>query len=197
MARRGESTLVPHLLLSGLCALMALPLLWMVTTALKTRDEVFNHPYWWIPLQPHLWTNIKRVFTSVPFAHYIGNSVYVSVVVTVCDLFFSTLAGYALAKFEVPGRRLFFAMIIATMMIPFIIILIPEYVIIRDLGWLDTYTGLIVPFAISSFGVFLMRQAFTRMPDDLIAAARIDGAGEWHILFRIAVPLRSGRPACA
>jgi ABC-type glycerol-3-phosphate transport system permease component len=186
MARR--NTLI-HVLLGVFCAFMAVPLLWMVTTALKTRKEVFNHPYWWIPLEPHLWTNIVRVFGSVPFAQYFGNSLYTSVVVTVSDLFFSTLAGYALAKFDFPGRRIFFALIIATMMVPFIIILIPEYVIIRDLGWLDTYRGLIVPFAISSFGIFLMRQAFSRMPDDLIAAARIDGAGEWYILFRIAVPL--------
>jgi multiple sugar transport system permease protein len=107
----------------------------------------------------------------------------------VSDLLFATMAGYALAKFDFPGRRLFFALVLGTMMVPFIVILIPEYVIIRSFGWLDTYQGLIAPFAISSFGVFLMRQAFLRMPDDLIAAARIDGAGEWFILFRIAVPL--------
>ncbi len=191
MARKrlADSNLAIHVVLGVFCAFMALPLLWMVTTALKTREEVFNHPYWWIPLQPHLWANVQRVFDSVPFGQYFGNSLFVSVIVTICDLFFSTMAGYALAKFEFPGRRLFFALIIGTMMIPFIIILIPEYVIIRDLGWLDTYRGLIVPFAISSFGIFLMRQAFSRMPDDLLAAARIDGASEWHILFRIAVPL--------
>ncbi len=189
MRRAGRGDWAAHLVLGVICLVMALPLLWMVATALKTHEEVFTHPYWWIPARPHLLANIGRVFSTVPFGRYFLNSTAVSAIVTLSDLCFSTLAGYALAKLDFPGRRLFFMLVVGTMMVPFIIILIPEYILVRSFGWLDSYTGLIVPFAMSSFGIFLMRQAFLRMPDDLLAAARIDGAGEWRILLRIAVPL--------
>jgi multiple sugar transport system permease protein len=182
-------TLAIHVLLAAICVVMALPLFWMVLTALKTHDEVYTHPYWWWPSHPHLADNIKRLFATVPFGRYFLNSFVVSSAATVTDLLFATMAGYALAKFKFPGQRLFFALVVGTMMVPFIVILIPEYVIIRSFGWLDTYQGLIAPFAISSLGIFLMRQAFARMPDDILDAARMDGAGEWYILFRIAVPL--------
>ncbi len=178
-----------HVVLGLVCLVMALPLLWMLATSLKTHADVFTHPYYWIPAHPHLLDNIRRVLGAAPFGRYYLNSLIVSVTVTVSDLFFSTLAGYALARLEFPGRSVFFAVVIGTMMVPFIVILIPEYVMIRQFGWLDSYRGLIMPFAISSFGIFLMRQAFLRMPEELLAAARIDGAGEWRILFRIAVPL--------
>jgi multiple sugar transport system permease protein len=188
-SRVQTGTITTHAALIAMCFLMVLPLLWMLLTATKTHEEVFDHPYWWWPAQPHLWTNVRRVFASIPFGRYFANSLIVSSGVTLCDLVFATMAGYALAKFEFPGRRAFFALVVGTMMVPFIVILIPEYVIIRNFGWLDTYQGLMAPFAISSFGIFLMRQAFLRMPEDLLSAARIDGAGEWYILFRIAVPL--------
>ena len=182
-------TLAIHVLLAAICVVMALPLFWMVLTALKTHDEVYTHPYWWWPSHPHLTDNIKRLVAAVPFGLYFLNSFVVSSAATVTDLLFATMAGYALAKFKFPGQRLFFALVVGTMMVPFIVILIPEYVIIRSFGWLDTYQGLIAPFAISSLGIFLMRQAFARMPDDILDAARMDGAGEWYILFRIAMPL--------
>ena len=165
MSRLGKIT--THAVLIAICAAMALPLFWMVLTALKTHDEVFTHPYWWWPDRPHLVDNIKRVFANVPFARYFFNSAVVSCAVTVIDLVFATMAGYALAKFKFPGRQIFFVLVVGTMMVPFIVILIPEYVIVRNFGWLDTYQGLIAPFAISSLGIFLMRQAFLRMPDDL------------------------------
>ncbi|MFI5015020.1 MAG: carbohydrate ABC transporter permease [Hyphomicrobiales bacterium] len=183
------SQILPHLVLLIVCAVIALPLIWMVLTALKAPQDIFNKPFWWIPPEPHFAENMRRVFAMIPFGRYFGNSVVVAGTVTACDLFFSTLAGYALAKYRFPGRDLFFGVIVATMMVPFIVVLIPQYIIVRSLGWLDSYAGLIIPFAISSFGIFLMRQAFLGMPDELIEAARLDGAGEWRILFRIVVPL--------
>jgi ABC-type glycerol-3-phosphate transport system permease component len=170
-------------------ALMAMPLAWMLLTAVKSHEDVFVRPPWWLPDQLHLVENIRRVFQTISFGRYFGNSVLVSTAVTLSDLLFSTMAGFALAKYRFPGRNAIFAGIVATMMVPFIVIVIPEYIIIRDLGWLDSYLGLIVPFAVSSFGVFMMRQAFQGLPDELLDAARIDGASEWRILFRIAVPL--------
>jgi multiple sugar transport system permease protein len=178
-----------HATLIVVSALMLLPLLFMLVTATKTQQDLFTKPLWFIPAEPKLAANVARVFQRIPFATFFGNSLFVSVVVTASDLFFSTLAGYALAIYRFPGRQVIFAVVIGTMMVPFIVILIPQYIIIRNLGWLDTYQGLIAPFAVSSFGIFLMRQAFRRMPHELIDAARIDGAGEWRILARIVVPL--------
>jgi len=182
-------TAAVHVTLALACLIMALPLVWMVLTALKTHQDVFTKPIWWIPRPPHLMENISRVFSMIPFTRYFGNSLVVSTTITVCDLFFSTITGFALAKYRFPGRSLVFGFIMATMMVPFIVILIPEYIIVRRLGWINSYAALIVPFAISSFGIFMMRQAFLGVSDDLIAAARIDGAGDLRILFQIVVPL--------
>ncbi|MFT8245889.1 carbohydrate ABC transporter permease [Roseomonas sp. BN140053] len=182
-------TLAVHAVLIAVCALVILPLLWMALTAFKSHDQVFTHSPWWIPPSSHLGENIRQVFSRVPLGRYFLNSLAVSTAITLLDLFFSTLAGYALAKYRFRGRDAIFGAIVATMMVPFIVILIPQYIIVRDLGWLDTYAALILPFAVSSFGIFMMRQAFADTPDELIDAARIDGAGEWRILFRIVVPL--------
>jgi multiple sugar transport system permease protein len=178
-----------HAVLIVVSAVMTLPLLFMLATTLKAQQDMFTKPLWFIPAHPLLAANLARVFERIPFGTFFGNSLLVSGVVTVLDLLLSTMAGYALAIYRFPGRQAIFAGVIGTMMVPSIVILIPQYIIIRNLGWLDTYQGLIAPFAVSSFGIFLMRQAFGRMPIDLINAARIDGAGEWRILFRIVVPL--------
>jgi len=184
-----SKTVLIHIILVIACAIVLLPLTWMILTSLKSHQDVFTKPLWWIPPKPMFWANVQLVFDRIPFGRYFFNSVVVATSATVLDLFFSTMAGFALAKYRFPGRGLIFGGIVATMMVPFIVILIPQYIIVRNLGWLDTYAGLIVPFAISSFGIFLMRQAFLGTPDELIDAARIDGASEWRILFQILVPL--------
>ncbi|WP_342362099.1 carbohydrate ABC transporter permease [Terrarubrum flagellatum] len=173
------------------CALIIVPLAWMVLTATKTHEDVFTQAPWWIPDHPNLVQNIKNVFARIDFGRYFFNSLVVCAAITLLDLVFATLAGYALAKYRFPGKPIIFAIIIATMMVPFIVLVIPQYLIVRDLGWLDSYAGLIVPFAISSFGIFLMRQALAGTPDELIDAARIDGAGEWRILLQIVVPMHT------
>jgi multiple sugar transport system permease protein len=184
-----RQTLAIHAVLVVVCFLIALPLVWMLLTALKSHDQVFTKPFWWVPARPMLAANVEAVFDRIPFARYLFNSIVVATVVAVSDCFFSALAGFALAKYRFPGRNIVFGMVIATMMVPFIVILIPQYIIIRNFGWLDSYAALIVPFAVSSFGIFLMRQAFLAMPNEFLDAARIDGAGEWRILFQIAIPL--------
>ena len=178
-----------HLCLGAASLLIALPLLWMVLTALKTHQQVFTEPMWRIPAEIQLGANIAQVFKLIPFWRYFTNSLIVATVVTVGDLFFSTLAGFGLAKYRFPGRNLIFGGIVATMMIPFIVIIIPQYIIVRRLGWIDTYAGLTIPFLISSFGIFMLRQAFLSVPDDIIASARIDGAHDLRVLFQIVVPL--------
>ena len=187
--RRFWSDSLIHLCLGVASLLIALPLLWMVLTALKTHQQVFTEPMWRIPEQVQLGANIAQVFKLIPFWRYFVNSLIVATVVTVGDLFFSTLAGFGLAKYRFPGRNLIFASIVATMMIPFIVIMIPQYIIVRNLGWIDTYAGLTIPFLISSFGIFMLRQAFLTVPDDIIASARIDGAHDLRVLFQIVVPL--------
>jgi multiple sugar transport system permease protein len=182
-------TLAIHAVLIATSAIIFVPLLWMMLTALKSHDDVFTHSPWWIPPQPHLALNVEHVLEKIPFFRYFANSLIVATSVTILDLLFSTMAGYALAKYRFPGRNIIFGLVVATMMVPFIVIVIPQYIIVRNLGWLDSYSALIVPFAVSSFGIFLMRQAFEGVPDELIDAARIDGAGEWRILFQIVVPL--------
>lgn len=187
-AREPQPWLI-HAVLIITCAIIITPLAWMVVTSLKVHEDVFNKPMWWIPSEPQLFENIKRVFERIDFIRYFFNSVIVSTSVTLLDLFFSTLCGYALAKYRFPGRDIVFGTIIATMMVPFIVIMVPQYILVRSFGWIDSYTGLIVPAAISSFGIFMMRQAFGGTPDELIDAARIDGASELRILFQIVVPM--------
>src|SRR5260221_10588661 len=111
-----RSALAAHAALCLVSALIALPLLWMLLTALKTHQEVFTKPAWWVPLTPHLRENIERVFAVIPFGRYLLNSTFVSGTITASDLFFSTLAGFALAKYRFPGRSLFFGVVISTMM---------------------------------------------------------------------------------
>jgi ABC-type glycerol-3-phosphate transport system permease component len=178
-----------HLCLAAACVVIALPLVWMVLTALKTHQQVFTEPIWRIPSHVQIGANIARVFELVPFWRYFTNSLIVATLITVGDLFFSTLAGFGLAKYRFPGRNLIFAVIVGTMMIPFIVIMIPEYIIVRRLGWIDSYAGLTIPFLISSFGIFMLRQAFLTVSDDMIASARIDGAHDLRVLFEIVVPL--------
>lgn len=186
---REPEPIFAHVILLLFCAIIILPLAWMVVTAMKSHQDVFNKPLWWIPPQPLLWENIKTVFDRIDFARYFVNSFIVSAAITALDVFFSTLCGFALAKYRFRGRNIVFAMIVATMMVPFIVIMVPQYILVRQFGWLDTYAGLIIPAAISSFGIFLMRQAFLSTPDELLDAARMDGASEWRILFQIVVPM--------
>jgi ABC-type glycerol-3-phosphate transport system permease component len=189
---RGRALVGPaliHLALISASAVVILPLVWMVLATLKTHEQLFTQPMWAIPGHVQFAANVRRVFALIPFWRYFANSLIVATLITAGDLFFSTLAGFGLAKYRFPGRDIVFAVIVGTMMIPFIVIMIPQYIIVRRLGWIDTYTGLTVPFLISSFGIFMMRQAFLSASDDMIASARIDGAHDLRVLFQIVVPL--------
>jgi multiple sugar transport system permease protein len=168
--------------------LVFVPLLWMVLSSFKSLDETLTPVIRWLPSQWHF-SNFSQVFNDNQFGTYFKNSVIVSASVTLMNLFVSSLAGYGLAKFTFPGRTLLLLFFLAILMIPFQVIMIPVYIVVRQFGWINTYWGLIVPAGVSAFGVFFMRQAISVLPDELFEAARLDGAGELLIYLRILLPL--------
>jgi len=165
-----------------------LPILWMVSTSLKPLNRVFELPIQWIPRPPQ-WHNYPDAWRQFPFARYFVNSFIVSASVTVLNVFLAGLAGYSLAKYRYFGQRALFIAILSTLMLPIEVLMVPTFLIVKALGWLNTYQGLIIPVVADAFGVFLMRQFMLGLPDSLVEAARIDGAGELGTYFRIVVPL--------
>ena len=194
MLRQRISRLVLYLTMCLGLLFFCVPLYYMLSTSFKAEREVFAIPVHWFPhtFQPE---NYIEAFLAAPFPRYFWNSLLVAVIVVGSTVLFGSLAGYGFAKFEFPGRRVAFLFILSTMMIPFQVLLIPLYVVVHKLGWTNSYAGLIVPGALSAFGVFLMRQACLTLPDELLDAARIDGARELGIFIRIIFPLL--KPAIA
>ena len=175
-------------------AVVAVPIYWMFSSALKTSPEILAIPIRWVPSQPRF-HNFADAWNSAPFYTYLFNSVFVALAVTLSTLLFASLTGHALAKYSFPGRDVCFGFVLSTMMIPFSVIIIPLFVLVRDLGWMNSYYALIVPAGMSAFGVFLMRQFIMTLPDELLDAARIDGASEPSIFGLIVLPLT--KPALA
>jgi multiple sugar transport system permease protein len=167
--------------------LMAAPLLMMVLTSFKTSSEALRVPPTILPANPTL-NSYHTVLTDAPFFTWFRNSVIVSVSVTALVLFTSSLAGYVFAKFSFPGRSILFMLLLMTLMVPFPVILVPIYLIVSKLHLLNSLLALIVPGMVSAFGIFLMRQFAAAIPDDLIDAARIDGASEFLIYWKLIRP---------
>ncbi|HIJ65043.1 MAG TPA: carbohydrate ABC transporter permease [Candidatus Hydrogenedentes bacterium] len=187
MKRIGAKTaLAIALALGG--AVTMFPFAWMVLTAFKTNTEAMSPTISLFPAQWQ-WHNFADTFRAAPFGVYFFNSFVVAVIVTVAVMLTSLMAGYAFARLEFPGRRVLFAMFLATMMVPFEIALIPNFVLIRSLGWYNTYAALIVPWCANAFSIFLARQAFMRLPSDYFDAARVDGCGHLRFLAWVAAPL--------
>uniref|UniRef100_A0A7C1FEU6 Carbohydrate ABC transporter permease n=1 Tax=Caldilinea aerophila TaxID=133453 RepID=A0A7C1FEU6_9CHLR len=178
----------------GQCALFAgailitTPALYMLSASFMTNSELFSARFQLLPSTLY-WGNYVEVFARFNFMRYLSNSVFVTGVIVLLNLLFSPMVGYSLAKFDYPGKNILLLFILATVMVPFTAILIPLFLIVRGLGWVNTYQGLIIPFAMSAFGIFLMRQFIVSVPDDYIDAARIDGASEFRIYFQIVLPL--------
>ncbi|MEO8609932.1 MAG: carbohydrate ABC transporter permease [Chloroflexota bacterium] len=171
--------------------IICLPLIWMVTSSLKAPNRLFTVPIDWIPWE-FRWQNYVEAWNTAPFARYFFNSVYVSGAATLANLFFCSLAGYGFAKYNFFGKNILFLLILATMMIPFHVVIVPLFILMRDLKWLNSYSALIIPGAMSAFGIFLLRQFIMTLPDELFDAARIDGAGEFRIYTQIVLPLSKG-----
>jgi multiple sugar transport system permease protein len=187
-AFRWSGSFATYLTVAAGALVMVLPFFWMVNASLMTSGEIQRQPPVWLPAQPQF-ENYVRLLDAMPLFRLYGNSLFVSVATTLGVLATSSLAGFAFAKYEFPGKNLLFIMILATMMVPFFVTLIPVFFIVRQLGWINTYQGLIVPGIISAYGIFLMRQFISTLPDELLDAARIDGASEPRIFFSILMPL--------
>jgi multiple sugar transport system permease protein len=185
--RRGQATraVVWVLLLAG-GLLMVMPFVYMLSTSLKTNAEVYELSL--LPRAPTL-ANYRRLAGASGFPRWFLNSLAIAVVTTASVLFFDSLVGYTLAKFRFRGRRAVFLGILSTLMIPTEMLVLPWYVMSKNLGWLDTYWGIMFPGMMTGFGTFLMKQFFESVPDELLEAARVDGLGEFQIWWRIAMPL--------
>ncbi len=184
MARR----IGTHILLILGAVVMVSAFAWMLSTSLMTDAETQKVPIALVPESPQ-WGNFAEAYDQAPFERYFINSMITSVAVTAGVLFSSILAGYAFACLEFRGRRLIFGALLATMMIPFEVTVIPNSLIVMRLGWYDTYLALIVPWTASVFSIFLLRQFFKSLPRDYFEAAQIDGCGHWRYLWQVAVPM--------
>ena len=183
--------LVFALLLAG-ALLMCGPFLWMVSTSIKPAAEVFKFPPVLLTAAPQP-QNYLLIFTTIPFGRAVLNSLVVAGCVTLIQLIVCSLAAYAFACLRFRGREILFLIYLSALMVPSQVTLIPNFILVRDLGWIDSYQGLILPYGFSSFGTFLLRQYMKTIPRELIEAARIDGAGHLQIYLRLILPL--ARPA--
>ncbi len=186
--RRTISSFGLHILVFVGALMTIIPFVWMVLSSFKSTDAIFSFPPQWIP-ETWLALNYRRLFTEWPFARWYANSVSIAAFSTLAVLFFSSLGGFGFAKYNFRGRGVLFTILIGSLMIPFQLILIPLFIIISRLGWVDSYAGLVVPFMAPAFGIFLMKQFMASIPTELIEAARIDGSSEFGTYWRIVVPL--------
>jgi ABC-type glycerol-3-phosphate transport system permease component len=168
--------------------LVLLPFIYMISTSLKTTGEVFRTPVQWRPDELR-WDNYTTPLREHPIGRYFVNSIVVATAVTLLNVLTCSLAGYSFAKFTYVGRNILFVVVLGTMMIPLASMIIPLYLVVKQLGWIDSYAGLIIPAGTSAFGIFLMRQHMLSIPDELLDAARIDGASEPRIFVEIVLPL--------
>jgi multiple sugar transport system permease protein len=177
-----------HLALCLGIVIMALPFVWMILGSFKTTSELRQQPPTWIPEQPTT-ANYQDLVDRLDFPRYFLNSFLVAALVTAGNLVFCSMLGYALAKLQFPGKRFLFVLVLSTLMIPAFVTFMPLFVLVSNLSLVNTHAGLILPFLAGGLGVFLMRQYILGIPDELLDAARVDGAGEFTIFFRIVLPL--------
>lgn len=180
-----------QIFLLGTGLLVAMPIFLAIFTSFKLPNDVTNYPP---TLLPEVWTveNYVTAWTSKPFFRFFLNSIIQTGVIVLFQVLFSILAAYAFAVLEFPGRDLLFYLILASLMVPFQLTFIPNFLLISRWGWANTYMGLTVPFLASAFGVFLLRQFFLTIPKDFHDSATIDGASNWTYLWKILVPLSKG-----
>lgn len=186
--RPRASTAVIWLLLVAGAAVMAFPLYWMLATALRPRGEIFSKDFDLFP-DEMAWGNFVEAWQKLPWEQYYANSFAIVLLAVPLTVSINLLAGYAFAKYRFPGRDVLFLLTLSTLMIPIQVIMVPEFLIVSKLGWVDTWWGVVVPRAAEAFGLFMVRQFMRSIPDELIESARLDGAGEFAIFRRIVLPL--------
>lgn len=180
-------TIIYALLLIGALFIL-LPFVWMISTSLKPSKEVLIMPPKWIPSKP-VWENFKIAFEAAPFRRYFLNSVFVATMVTIGELITTILAAFAFSRIKFRGREILFSILIATMMVPSEVLIIPNFVTLSKFGWIDSYKALIIPWCASIYSIFLLRQYFLGIPEQLYYSAKIDGCSDLRFLWLIMVPL--------
>lgn len=190
--RRKRKIIINSTIIFLLCivigAVMAIPFLWVVSASFKEKTDIFNYPIQWIPKTITM-INYEDVMNQIPFGVYFLNTVKITVIVTILQLLTCSMAGYAFSKLNFPGRDKLFLGYLGTMMVPWHVILIPQFIIIQKLGLYNTHWSLILTGAFSAFGVFIMRQNMLSIPNSLIEAAKIDGCGALLTYRMIILPL--------
>lgn len=192
--KRTIMKIVLYVLLIILAGVMLLPFAWMISSSLKVEKDVFTYPIQWIPSSPR-WKNYILIWEKVPLLTGFKNSTIMTIATMVLQILTSSLAAYAFAKIEFKGRNLLFMTYVTTIAIPWQVYMVPQYVMMSKIGMTDSLTGLIIMHAFTAYGVFMMRQFYMGIPNDLLEAARIDGLGELGIWSRIMLPL--SKPAIA
>lgn len=185
--RRPHSRLAVHLFLGVGLLVVLVPFMWMITTSLKSPGAVHQAPYL-VPVE-FQWRNYVEAWRADDFFRFYVNTAVMAAAIVAGQVLFSSAAGYAFARLEFPGRTVLFWMVLATLMIPVYVTIIPSYLIVRWLGWLDTFPALIVPRLVSAFGIFLMRQYYLSIPRELEEAALVDGASRIRTWWSIALPM--------
>jgi multiple sugar transport system permease protein len=183
-----------HLVIYALAIIVIAPFLWMILTSFKDMSEIYVYPPKWLP-EKFNFDNYVNAFTAAPFGRYYLNSLIVALAVTLGQLITCSMAAFAFARLRFKGRDILFYIFLGTMMIPYNVTMIPSFMVLYWLGWVDSYYALIVPGLASAFGTFLLRQFFITIPRELEEAAYIDGATRFQVLRRIIVPL--AKPALA
>lgn len=171
-----------------LVVLTIVPFLYMMLSAFKPNTEIFGSPITFFPKSPTL-ENVQGLFANFPFVRWLLNTAIVAVLGSLFSILLSSLAGFAFAKYEFRFKNVLFMLMLATLLIPNQVLLVPQFEVIRTLHWFNTYEGLIIPRAVGAFGIFLMRQYTVSLPSELLDAARVDGATEFGIWWRIVLPL--------
>ena len=191
-SRRRKKTIVNvicFILLAAASLTVLMPLWFMVSTALKSMDEIFTYPITWYPHEP-IWSNFKDAWVSAEFTRWFFNSVFVAAFAIIGGVLANSLVAYGFAKIRFPGRNIMFSIILATMMIPEFVTMIPQYVLYAKLGWVGTYLPLIVPqFMGSAYFIFMLRQFYSGIPNSVIESAQIDGASHFRIWRSIMLPM--------
>ena len=177
-----------YIVLTGIALLVMVPFFWMISSSLKNNNQVFTVPTQWIP-QEFRFSNYADIWTRIPLAKYLGNSLFLAVTITFLQVFTGSFAAYGFSKVRFPGRDGLFVAYIATIAVPWQAYMIPQYIMMQKAGLTNTHLALILLQAFGAFGVFLMRQYYQSIPDEIVEAARIDGLSEWSIYLRIMLPL--------
>lgn len=193
-ARRVVRTVAAYAGLLAVAALVLVPFVWMISSSLKRDSQVFAIPVQWIP-EEFRWSNYSEIWDEIPMLQYLKNSAYLSVVITCLQVLTGSFAAYGFAKVRFPGRDALFLAYIGTIAVPWQAYMVPQYIMMEDAGLTNTFWAIILLQAFSAFGVFLMRQYYMSIPDELVEAARIDGLSEYGIYWRIMLPL--SKPALA